>query len=880
MVTGSQIRESFLKFFEARGHQILPSSSLIPGNDPSLLWTAAGMVPFKPYFTGAAKPPTRRVTTCQKCLRTPDIDSVGRTARHHTFFEMLGNFSFGDYFKKEAIPWAWEYVTRHLGLPADRLWITIYLDDDEAFEIWHRDVGIRPDRIVRMDKDTNFWEIGVGPCGPCSEIYVDLGEARGCGKEGCGVGCDCDRFLEIWNLVFIQFFRDEQGVYTPLENKGIDTGMGLERVASVVQEVPTNFDSDIFREIMDFTADQAGVVYGRDRGADLALKVIADHCRAVTFAVSDGALPSNEGRGYVIRRLLRRAVRFGRTLGIERPFLYQVAGAVIRQMADAYPDLAENRNRVMNVIRTEEERFGETLAQGTEMLNRMIAGAKEQGIFEISGRDAFRLYDTYGFPLELTVEMAGEQGLSVNEDGFAKAMEEQRQRARSARQETEYISERDVLYRSVRDRLGETRFVGYTDLEAGSKVLFLVKEGAEADRAAAGEEVEIVLDVTPCYAEAGGQVTDHARITASTGLEVDVYEVFKPVEGVHVHRGKVRSGVIAKGDQVVVRVDRERRRAVARNHSATHLLHKALKEILGDHVNQAGSLVEPDRLRFDFTHYTAVSREELRRIEELVNREVLSNLKVEVAEMPLEEARALGAAALFGEKYGDVVRVVKMGDFSLELCGGTHVGSTAEVGMFKLLGESSVGAGLRRVEAVTGESALKYINAREDQLLEIARIARAMPHEVVQRVEGLVREVRELESEAEGLRAKLARYEVQSLLEKARDLKGARFLSARVSSPDMDSLRAMTDLIRDRLGSAVVVLGSVAGEKVNLVAAVTPDLVRRGLHAGKLVKEIAAAVGGGGGGKPEMAQAGGKDPARLQEALDMAYKVAMGQFRE
>ncbi|MFZ5633059.1 MAG: alanine--tRNA ligase [Bacillota bacterium] len=879
-MTGSQIRESFLKFFEGKGHRILPSASLIPTNDPSLLWTAAGMVPFKPYFTGAAKPETTRVTTCQKCLRTPDIDSVGRTARHHTFFEMLGNFSFGDYFKKEAIPWAWEFVTERLGLPADKLWITIYLDDDEAFEIWHKDVGVSKDRIVRLGKDTNFWEIGVGPCGPCSEIYIDLGEARGCGQEECGVGCDCDRFLEIWNLVFIQFFRDENGNYTPLESKGIDTGMGLERTASVIQGMATNFDTDIFREIMDFTARETGVAYGRDKDIDLALKVIADHCRAVTFAVSDGALPSNEGRGYVIRRLLRRAVRFGRTLGIDKPFLYKVAGAVIRQMGSAYPDLRQNRDHVMNVIRTEEERFGETLAQGTEMLNRMIREAKSSGKFQIGGPDAFKLYDTYGFPLELTVEMAREQGLGVDGDGFTQAMNEQRERARSARQETEYISERDALYGSTRDQLGETRFIGYTDLETEARVVFLAKEGKQVHTARAGEEVEIVLDVTPCYAEAGGQVSDYARITA-TDLEVDVYEVFKPVEGVHVHRGKVLSGIITMKDAVTVRVDRERRRAVARNHSATHLLHKALKEVLGGHVNQSGSLVEPDRLRFDFTHYTAVSREELHRIEELVNSAVLSNLAVETMEKSLEEARSMGAAALFGEKYGSVVRVVKMGDFSLELCGGTHIKSTAEIGLFKLLGESSVGAGLRRVEAVTGEGALRYINAREEQIFEIARITKAMPHEVVQRVEGLMREIRELENESEGLRAKLARYEVQSLLEQVREAKdGVKVLSARVSSPDMDSLRAMTDLIRDRLGSAVVVLGSVAGERVNLVAAVTSDLVPRGLHAGKLIKEIAAVVGGGGGGRADMAQAGGKDPSRLQEALDKAYSVAMGQIRD
>ncbi|MFZ5645711.1 MAG: alanine--tRNA ligase [Bacillota bacterium] len=878
-MTGSEIRDSFLKYFESKGHKILPSASLIPANDPSLLWTAAGMVPFKPYFTGAAKPEHRRVTTCQKCLRTPDIESVGRTARHHTFFEMLGNFSFGDYFKKEAIPWAWEFVTGVLKIPADKLWITIYLDDDEAFEIWHRDVGIPVDRIVRLGKDTNFWEIGVGPCGPCSEIYYDQGEARGCGQEGCGVGCDCDRFLEIWNLVFIQFFRDDKGEYSPLENKGIDTGMGLERTASVIQGVATNFDTDIFREIMDFTAGQTGVVYGRDKDVDLALKVIADHCRAVTFAVSDGALPSNEGRGYVIRRLIRRAVRFGRTLGVNRPFLHEVSGAVIRQMGTAYPELEKNQSHIMNVIRTEEERFGETLAQGTEMLNRMIAEAKSSGKFEINGQDAFKLYDTYGFPLELTVEMAREQGLGVDEDGFAVAMEEQRRRARSARQETEYISERDTLYREIRDEIGESNFIGYSDLESRSRVLSLIKGGAKVDSAAAGEEVEVIVDITPCYAEGGGQVTDHARIAASD-LDIDIYEVFKPVEGVHVHRGKILGGKIMTGDTVTVRVDSVRRKAVARNHSATHLLHKALKEVLGEHANQAGSLVEPDRLRFDFTHYTAVSREELYRIEEIVNSAVLSNLKIQSMEKTLEEAKALGAAALFGEKYGNIVRVVKMGDFSLELCGGTHLSSTAEVGLFKLIGESSVGAGLRRVEAVTGDSALKYIYAREEQLFEIARITKSMPHEIVQRVEGMAKELKELENEAESLRAKLARFEVQSLINQVRDLKGARFLSARVSSPDMDSLRAMTDLIRDRLGSAVVVLGSPAGDRVNIVAAVTPDLVQRGLHAGKLVKEVAAVVGGGGGGKPEMAQAGGKDPSRLQEALDKAFSVAMGQIKE
>jgi len=878
LMTGGEIREKFLNFFAGKGHRILPSASLIPVNDPSILWTAAGMVPFKPFFTGAAKPEYSRAATCQKCIRTPDIEMVGRTARHHTFFEMLGNFSFGDYFKESAIPWAWEFVTEHLGLDPGKLWITIYLDDDEAFDIWRRVVGVPAGRIVRLGKETNFWEIGVGPCGPCSEIYVDLGAERGCGSPDCGVGCDCDRFLEIWNLVFIQFFRDEEGCCSPLEIKGIDTGMGLERTTSVIQGVRTNFDTDLLREIMDFTAGLFGLHYGQDEKIDVALKVIADHCRAITFAVTDGALPSNEGRGYVIRRLLRRACRFGRLLGVQEPFLHKVAGAVVRQMGAAYPELLERREHVLRVVLTEEERFGSTLIQGTEMLNRIIQSARAGGKLLVGGADAFKLYDTYGFPLELTQEMAGEQGLAVDAGGFAEAMEEQRRRARGARQETEYISGRDSLFREMREEVGETNFAGYQVLQTKASVQAVFLDGRRVPAAAAGEEAEFILDVTPCYAESGGQVTDHARVV-SAGLAVDVFEVRKPVENLYVHRGKVKSGVLQVHDSVTVLVDVERRAAICRNHSATHLLHKALREILGEHVNQAGSLVEPERLRFDFTHYAAVTPEELRRVEENVNRVVLANLPVDVFESGLDEARALGAAALFGEKYGERVRVVKMGDHSLELCGGTHLRSTAEIGLFKLAGESSVGAGLRRVEAVTGAGALRYIEAKEEQLREIAALTRAAPHEVVQRVEGLVGAVRELESENEALLAKLARYQVQDLLSGIKEVRGVKVLAGQAAAPDMDSLRGMVDLLRDRLGGGVIVLGSSAGDRVNLVAAVSKELVARGLHAGKLIKELAAVVGGGGGGKPEMAQAGGKDPARLQEALDKAYTLVEGQLR-
>lgn len=877
-MTGNEIRESFLKFFEEKGHKILPSASLIPLSDPSILWTAAGMVPFKPYFTGAAKPDYQRVTTCQKCIRTPDIESVGKTARHHTFFEMLGNFSFGDYFKEKAIPWAWEFVTGVLKLPPDRLWITVYQDDDEAFDLWHKTVGVSTERIVRMGKDTNFWEIGVGPCGPCSEIYVDLGAERGCGLPECAVGCDCDRYIEIWNLVFIQYFQDEAGNYTLLENKGIDTGMGLERVASVLQNVPSNFETDLLREIMDFTAKLFGLRYGVDGKVDLALKVIADHGRAITFAVTDGALPSNEGRGYVIRRLLRRAARFGKLLGRAELFLPQVAGAVIRQMGVAYPELLEKQEHVLMVIQTEEERFGETLTQGTEMLSQIVAGLKAAGVSIMPGSDVFRLYDTYGFPLELTQEIVAEQELTVDLDGFKAAMEEQRQRARNARQETGYISERDVFFKDLREQLGGTAFVGYDQLAAKGEVRGIIKENELVSQAAAGETVEFILDVTPCYAESGGQVSDHAIVTAGE-LRVEVDQVSKPVENLFVHRGIVINGTLQIHEQVSVQVEVARRLAVSRNHSTTHLLQKALQMVLGGHVHQAGSLVEPERLRFDFTHYAALSPEQLKQVEEIVNNAVLANLTVSVFETSVVEARAMGAVALFDEKYGEKVRAVKMGDFSLELCGGTHLCATSEAGLFKLIGESSVGAGLRRVEGVTGQGALAYIAAEEAQLAEIAHLLKTPPQEAARRTEGLLQNIRELEAECDGLQAKLAKYQVQELLERVIEVKGIKVLAGQATAPDMDSLRGMADLLKDKMGTGLIVLGSPAGDKVHLVAAVTKDLLSSGLHAGKVIKEIAAMVGGGGGGRPEMAQAGGKDPSRLGAALERVYKVAESQIK-
>lgn len=877
-MTGSEIREKFLKFFEERGHQIQPSASLIPHNDPSILWTAAGMVPFKPYFTGQATPEVTRVTTCQKCLRTPDIEEVGKTARHHTFFEMLGNFSFGDYFKQDAIPWAWEFVTETLGLPKDKLWITIYLDDDEAFDIWHNTVGIPAEKIVRMGKDTNFWEIGVGPCGPCSEIYIDLGEERGCGSADCVVGCECDRFLEIWNLVFIQFFRDEEGNYSPLKSKGIDTGMGLERVTSVVQKVATNFDTDLLRDIMDFTAALVNVKYGDNKDSDLALKVIADHARAITFAINDGALPSNEGRGYVIRRLLRRAVRFGRVMGMQDTFLYKVSGSVIEKMSVAYPELTQKRDHILRVIRKEEERFLETLAQGTEILNQLMAEAKTAGQTELAGADAFRLYDTFGFPLELTKEIAEEQGLTVDEDGFTRALEEQRQRARSARQETEYLSEQGAMYKALREEYGEIHFVGYSQRNVEANVLAIIKDGLQELQAEAGEEVEIILDVTPCYAESGGQVADHGHIIGKD-FEVEIYAVNKPVQNFIVHRGKVTAGVVRRHDKVTVEIVSERREDVTRNHSATHLLHKALKVVLGDHVNQAGSLVEPDRLRFDFTHYAAVSAEELKAIEELVNGAVLSNLTVESIETTLSKAKSMGAMALFGEKYGQNVRVIKMGDYSIELCGGTHVHSTSEIGLFKILSESSVGAGTRRIEAVTGLGVLKYLEAKEEQLNQIAGMVKASPQEIIKKVEGLQQRLKDTESELEALRAKLSQQQASNLTDQVKDIKGVPVLVSVVTVADIDGLRNMADMLRDKLGTGVVVLGADVGGKASLIVAATKDLLNKGIHSGKIIKEIAQVVGGGGGGRPDMAQAGGKDPAKLQAAVDKAYAVVEGQLQ-
>ncbi|HIE13336.1 MAG TPA: alanine--tRNA ligase [Desulfotomaculum sp.] len=861
---GKEIRRRFLDFFEKNGHAILPSASLIPARDPSLLWTAAGMVPFKPYFTGTATPEHRRIATCQKCLRTLDIDSVGRTSRHLTFFEMLGNFSFGDYFKEEAIPWAWELVSRDLGIDPGRLWISVYVDDDEAYSLWCK-VGVPEDRIVRLGKDTNFWEIGAGPCGPCSEIHFDCGPEYSCGP-GCAPGCDCDRFLEIWNLVFIQFYRDEAGSYSRLENKGIDTGMGLERVAAVLQGVKSGFETDLFSDLIQEIAGALKVNYGSGKREEMAVRVIADHVRAVTFAIADGALPSNEGRGYVIRRLLRRAVRYGVLFGVGEPFLSGMAGRVVEKMGDVYPELVKNQRHILRVIKTEEERFLETLAQGTEILNRLIAEAQAAKGKTLSGAAAFRLYDTYGFPLELTEEICAEHGLSVDREGFSAAMDSQRERARQARETAEYLGERERLYREIRKKGEKSRFIGYYALEGPAKVVFLAQEGKRVKSAKAGDTVEAVLDSTPFYAEAGGQVSDTGMLTAP-GLRAEVVHVDRPVEDVIVHRIKIAEGTLAENAVVTASVDAARRLQIARNHTATHLLHQSLRLVLGPHVRQAGSLVAPDRLRFDFTHYQALTAAELQRVETMVNQAVLAAIPVEAFEAAFNEAKEMGAIALFGEKYPERVRVVRIGEFSLELCGGTHLRSTAEAGLFKVVSEGSVASGIRRIEAVTGEAALAFVNAIIDDYRQLALILKAPPRNLSSLVKALGDQLRELTRENEVLKDKLAAGEVLALLDKAQVVEGVKVLVARVSASDMARLRGLTDILRERLGSGVVILGSVVDDKVNLVAAVTEDLMPRGLNAGSLIKEVARVVGGGGGGRPDLAQAGGKNPARLDEAL-------------
>ena len=869
-MTGNELRQKYLQFFAGKDHLILPSYPLVPDNDPSLLLIGAGMAPFKPFFTGKMKPPHLRIATSQRCIRTGDIENVGRTARHHTFFEMLGNFSFGDYFKKEAIAWAWEFITKELGLAPDKLWITIYTDDDEAFELWNKDIGLPPERIIRMED--NFWEIGTGPCGPCSEIYVDLGEERGCGKPDCAVGCNCDRYLEIWNLVFTQFNKGEDGKYTPLAKKNIDTGAGLERIASVLQNKRSNFETDLLFPIIEHAMKVAGVEYGKQARTDVSLKVIADHARSVTVMISDGILPSNEGRGYVLRRLLRRAVRHGRLLGIEKTFLADIVDVVAEIFRQPYPDIGEKREYIKKIIQLEEERFGETLVQGTELLNQYIEALMADGGEVLDGAITFKMYDTFGFPWELTEEILFEQGLKLDKAGFDRAMKEQRERARSARQEaTATVAIPDL------SGIGTDQLRVDFSAQAGA-VAYMFREGRIVTEARDGEEVAVILDVTPFYAEGGGQVGDVGVLTGPLG-KVEITTTRKLPDGTVYHVGHVTEGFLKQGDLVKIELDKARRAASARNHTATHLLQAALRNTLGTHVNQAGSYVGPDRLRFDFSHFSAMTPAEIAEVELAVNQAILTDTNIGTLETSQDMAKQMGAMALFGEKYGEKVRVVVVGDISKELCGGTHVGSTGEIGQFKIIAESSVGSGLRRIEAVTGLEALHYVNQQENLLEQAAQLLKTRPEELVSRIELSLNHVRELEREIAALQAQLSKGIVQDLLQQVHEVNGVQYVAAKVNVPDMDELRSIADRIRDGLCAGVVVLGAVVGDKVNFVAMAAKDAVSRGVHAGNIIKEVSAVAGGGGGGRPEMAQAGGKNPEQLENALAIVTTILQKQVK-
>lgn len=872
----NEIREKFLSFFEGKGHLRLPSAPLVPQNDKSLLLINSGMAPLKPYFTGAEKPPSTRVATCQKCIRTPDIERVGQTARHGTFFEMLGNFSFGDYFKREAIQWAWEFVTQELEIPVSRLWVSIYEEDDEAFKIWVNEVGVSSDRIVRLGKEDNFWEIGIGPCGPCSEIYYDMGEEYGCGKESCAVGCDCDRFVEFWNLVFTQFDRDEEGNYTPLANPNIDTGMGLERMATIMQDVRSIFEVDTIKHILDYICSLSKVEYGKEASVDMSIRVITDHIRSVTFMVGDGILPSNEGRGYVLRRLLRRAARHGKLLGIHGAFLFKVAQRVIEVSKDAYPELAERAETIEKVISIEEQRFQETIDQGLSILQNYIVEMKKQNRMELSGKDAFKLYDTYGFPLDLTKEILGEEGIKVDEEAFHEEMKKQRERARIARGENNSVGWEEGPFAHLDSEI-RSDFVGYDSIEAKGKIIAIVKKGETISEGRKDDEIILLLDRTPFYAESGGQVGDKGVIETETGL-VRVSDTKKGSKDRILHFGKVTEGWIGSGQSVVSRVNKGLRMDTARNHTTTHILHKALKEVLGEHVEQAGSLVSPERLRFDFQHYSGMTREELELVENKVNDIILESLPVNIIETTLNEAKKLGAIALFGEKYAERVRVVKVGDYSVELCGGTHLTNTSQSGLFRIVSEGGVAAGIRRIEAVTGEKAIEYYRERETHLNRSAQLLKTLPLEVPNKIESLLKEIKDLEKEIERLKGKMAGGIVEELMAKKEIIAGIPVIISRQDDLDLEGLRNLGDRLRDRLESGLIVLGTSKNSKVNFVVMATKDMVKKGIHSGSLIAQIAKITGGGGGGRPDMAQAGGKDPSLVNQALEKAKELILQQI--
>jgi len=874
----NELRKMYLEFFESKDHLAMPSFSLVPQNDKSLLLINAGMAPLKPYFTGQEIPPRNRVTTCQKCIRTGDIENVGKTARHGTFFEMLGNFSFGDYFKHEAIAWSWEFLTKVLEIPEDRLYPSVYEEDDEAFEIWNKEIGIAPERIFRFGKEDNFWEHGAGPCGPCSEIYFDRGEKYGCGEPDCTVGCECDRYIEIWNNVFTQFENDGNGNYTELANKNIDTGMGLERLATVMQDVDSIFDVDTIKAIRDKVCGFANVTYGDVYKNDVSIRVITDHIRSVTFMMSDGITPSNEGRGYVLRRLLRRAARHGRLLGIKGEFLAELSKTVIAESHTGYPELAEKQELILKQITVEEQNFNRTIDQGLSILNDMMAELEKNGNKVLSGEDTFRLYDTYGFPMDLTIEILGEKGFTVDEEGFHKAMNNQRETARAARETTNYMGADVTIYQSI-DASVESEFVGYDRLSHDSKVTVLTTNDAIVDELVVGQEGTILVEETPMYATMGGQVADNGVITTTSGAKFQVNDVIK-LQGTKVgHVGKMLEGSIKKGETVTLTVDAERRNLTANNHSATHLAQKALKVVLGNHVEQKGSLVDKDKLRFDFTHFSPMTSEEIAQVEELVNQQIQAGLAVDTQEMSIDEAKKTGAMALFGEKYGEVVRVVKMGDFSIELCGGTHVDNTKNISAFKIVSEGGVAAGVRRIEALTGSALLAYYAKVEEELHNTAKLVKSAPMEVSDKVSALQEELKTLQKENEKLKAKLAREAAGDVTSEAEEVNGIKILAKQLSDVDMNGMRDLGDDTKNKLGEAFIVFACEANGKVNLIAMATDEAMKKGAHAGNLIKEVAAVVGGGGGGRPNMAQAGGKNPAAIPDALAKAIEVMKQQLQ-
>jgi len=877
-LTVNEIRELYLKFFEEKEHLRLKSFSLVPDNDKSLLLINSGMAPLKPYFIGSEVPPKERVTTCQKCIRTGDIENVGKTTRHGTFFEMLGCFSFGDYFKEEIIPWSYEFCIDVLKIPLEKLFVSVYEEDDETYDIWNKKIGLPKEKIVRLGKEDNFWEVGIGPCGPSSELYFDRGKEYGCGKNSCFVGCDCDRYIEFWNLVFTQFNKEEDGSYSKLEKTSIDTGMGLERMAVIMQDVRSLFDIDSIKAIRDAICKSANVTYGTSNRIDISIRIVTDHVRSITFMTADGILPSNEGRGYILRRLLRRAVRHGKILGLNNEFLSALCSVAIEESKDAYPELFEKRDYILKMVSIEENRFYETLDQGTEMLKEIIKEATSNDNIIISGIHAFKMYDTYGFPVELMKEILDEEKLTINETEFEEEMEKQRNRGRAAREETSYTGAKDTVYTSL-DINENTEFLGYDNFQIDAVVKYIIHENNVVERATKNMKVSIILDKTPIYAESGGQNGDKGLIKTDTAI-VKIEDSVKVSGNKFAHIGEVIEGSINSGDTVEVSIDKVNRASVARNHTATHLLHKALKDVLGNHVEQAGSDVSANRLRFDFTHFTPVTEDELQKVEKMINDKILESLDLDVSEKTIEEAKEAGAVALFGEKYGDKVRVVNIDGYSIELCGGTHVKNTSQIGSFKILSENGIAAGVRRIEAVTGHEALNYYQKQENRIKEVSTLFKDTPDNIVKKSESFIKQFKDLKSELERLNSKMAGGMLEDLLANMDTVEGINVLVARVDKLDMGVMRDMGDKVKNKIKSGTVVLIGELDNKVNIVVMATDDAVKAGVHSGNIIKELASITGGKGGGKPNMAQAGGKDISKIGDALLSAKEIIISQLKK